>query len=76
MTLFAFFFTRHARSSVKLDKKFSKPFVGALSGHADGVNCLAKCANALSTLVSGGCDGELIRWNLIDRAAAWRVQVG
>ena len=64
----------HPRSSVKLDKKFSKPFVGALNGHNDGVNCLAKSANALSTLVSGGCDGELIRWNLIERTEAWRVQ--
>lgn len=63
-----------ALNAVKLDKHFAKPFVGALSGHMDGVNCLAKSPVAVSTLVSGGCDGEIIRWSLIDQAAAWRVQ--
>ena len=62
-----------AVNAVKLDKHFSKPFVGALNGHMDGVNCLAKSPVALSTIVSGGCDGELIRWNLTDRTEAWRV---
>jgi WD repeat and SOF domain-containing protein 1 len=63
-----------AVNAVKLDKHFSKPFVGALSGHMDGVQCLAKSPAAISTLVSGGCDGEIIRWNLTEREAAWRVQ--
>ena len=63
-----------ALNAVKLDKHFSKPFVGALSGHMDGVNCLAKSPSALTTLVSGGCDGEVIRWDLTDRQALWRVQ--
>jgi len=63
-----------ALNAVKLDKHFSKPFVGALGGHMDGVNCLAKSPVALATIVSGGCDGEIIRWNLTDREEAWRVQ--
>lgn len=63
-----------ALNAVKLDKHFAKPFVGALSGHMDGVHCLAKSPTALTMLVSGGCDGEVIRWNLTDRQVAWRVQ--
>lgn len=63
-----------ALNAVKLDKHFAKPFIGALNGHMDGVNCMAKSPVALDTLVSGGCDGEIFRWNLTDRAAAWRVQ--
>ena len=63
-----------ALNAVKLDKHFSKPFVGALSGHNDGVHCIAKSPVALSTLVSGGCDGELIRWNLTEREPAWKTQ--
>jgi len=63
-----------ALNAVKLDKHFSKPFVGALSGHMDGVNCLAKSPSALTTLVSGGCDGEVIRWDLTDREVLWRAQ--
>ena len=63
-----------ALNAVKLDKHFAKPFVGALSGHMDGVNCMAKSPTALSTLVSGGCDGEVIRWDLSDRASIWRAE--
>lgn len=63
-----------ALNAVKLDKHFSKPFVGALSGHMDGVYCLAKSPAALTTIASGGCDGEIIRWDLVDRTAAWRVE--
>ena len=63
-----------ALNAVKLDKHFAKPFVGALSGHTDSVNCLAKSPAALSTLVSGSCDGEVIRWDLATREPQWRVQ--
>ena len=63
-----------ALNAVKLDKHFSKPFVGALDGHMDGVHCVATAPTVLTMLVSGGCDGELIRWDLADRSAAWRVQ--
>jgi len=63
-----------ALNAVKLDKHFSKPFAGALSGHMDGVHCLAKSPASLTTLVSGGCDGEIIRWDLTERDASWRVK--
>lgn len=63
-----------ALNAVKLDKHFSKPFVGALSGHMDGVNCMAKSPAAISTIISGGCDGEIIRWDLSERAQLWRAE--
>ena len=62
-----------ALNAVKLDKHFAKPFVGALSGHMDGVHCLAKSPATLTTLASGGCDGEVIRWDLTSREVVWRA---
>ena len=62
---------KRALNAVKLDRHFAKPFVCSLSGHLDSVNCLAKSAGSLSTLVSGSCDGEIRRWNLTERASAW-----
>ena len=52
---------KRALNAVKLDKHFSKPFIGALSGHLDGIHCLAKSPASLATLLSGSCDGELRR---------------
>lgn len=63
-----------ALNAVKLDKHFAKPFVGAMSGHTDGVHCLAKSPASLTTLVSGGCDGEIIRWDLTSREVGWRCE--
>ncbi|KAJ1624425.1 putative U3 small nucleolar RNA associated protein [Pavlovales sp. CCMP2436] len=63
-----------AVNAVKLDKHFSKPFVGNLEGHCDGVWSMAKCAGQLNELMTGGCDGELIQWRLSQREAAWRVR--
>ena len=62
---------KRALNAVKLDRHFAKPFVCSLSGHLDSVNCLAKSAGSLSTLVSGSCDGEIRRWNLTEPASAW-----
>lgn len=48
-----------ALNATKLDRVFAKPFVGALDGHTDGVNCLARHPKSLSVLLSGSCDGEV-----------------
>jgi DDB1- and CUL4-associated factor 13 len=40
-----------------LERLFAKPFVGALSGHNDGVYCMAKNPKKISSLVSGSGDG-------------------
>jgi WD40 repeat protein len=51
-------------NAVKLDRVFAKPFVAALSGHLEGVYCMAKHSSHLSCLLSGSCDGEIRVWNL------------
>ena len=38
-----------ALNAVKLERVFAKPFIGALSGHADGVWCT--CTNPKSLVV-------------------------
>jgi WD repeat and SOF domain-containing protein 1 len=45
--------------AVKLDKIFSKPFIGALDGHKDSVNCISTVRNKVVPLISGSCDGEV-----------------
>lgn len=48
-----------ALNATKLDRIFAKPFVASLDGHRDGVNCIAKHPESLSTVLSGACDGEV-----------------
>lgn len=48
-----------ALNATKLERVFAKPFIGALDGHRDGVNCLCKHPTSLSFLLSGACDGEV-----------------
>lgn len=59
-----------ALNTVKLERVFAKPFVGALDGHRDSIQCLAKHPKKLSYLVSGGCDGEIRLWDLMKRTCA------
>lgn len=53
-----------ALNGVKTQKIFSKPFVGALSGHLDSIACLAKNPLRLNCLVSGSMDGEVRLWDI------------
>ncbi|EDO42857.1 predicted protein [Nematostella vectensis] len=53
-----------ALNATKLERVFAKPFIGALDGHTDGVNCLSRHPRSLSVLLSGSCDGEVKLWNL------------
>ncbi|CAG8451843.1 3254_t:CDS:10 [Acaulospora colombiana] len=62
-----------ALNAAKLERMFAKPFVGALSGHADGVYCLAKHPKNLTTIISGSGDGELRIWDLTDRTTIWKA---
>lgn len=55
---------QRALNAAKLDRIFAKPFLGALDGHADGVQCLMKHPSKLSYIVSGACDGEIRIWNI------------
>jgi WD repeat and SOF domain-containing protein 1 len=38
---------------------FARPFVGALSGHNDGVSCMVKNPRRLNCLVSASLDGGM-----------------
>ncbi|CAK9304938.1 unnamed protein product [Gordionus sp. m RMFG-2023] len=53
-----------ALNAIKLERVFAKPFMGALSGHSDGIYCMAKHPTTLSWFFSGACDGEIKMWNL------------
>lgn len=63
-----------ALNATKLERVFAKPFVGALEGHRDGINCLAKHPKSLSTVLSGACDGEVKIWNLATRKCSRTIQ--
>ncbi|PKY28155.1 WD40 repeat-like protein [Rhizophagus irregularis] len=62
-----------ALNAVKLERMFAKPFIGDLSGHSDGVYCMAKHPKKLTTVISGSGDGELRIWDLSDRETKWKV---
>ncbi|KAG9478663.1 hypothetical protein GDO78_012358 [Eleutherodactylus coqui] len=63
-----------ALNATKLERVFAKPFVAALEGHRDGINCMAKHPKSLSTVLSGACDGEVKIWNLTTRKCTRTVQ--
>ena len=56
-----------ALNAVKMDRMFAKPFVGALSGHIDGVYALARDSSSLTRVLSGSADGGMpARWECVD----------
>ncbi|KAJ3158538.1 DDB1- and CUL4-associated factor 13 [Geranomyces michiganensis] len=63
-----------ALNTVKLERLFAKPFVGALSGHIDGVYCVAKHPTKLATLFSGSADGEVRIWSLTSQKTVWTTR--
>ncbi|KAI9497430.1 WD40-repeat-containing domain protein [Zychaea mexicana] len=62
-----------ALNTVKLERMFAKPFVGALGGHIDGVYTMAKHPTRLTSMISGSGDGELRVWDLADQNTVWRA---
>lgn len=63
-----------AVNAAKLNRVFAKPFVGSLDGHNDGVSILAKHPLRLSTILSGGRDGQVRLWNLSLRKCLTWIQ--
>ncbi|KAI8998436.1 WD40-repeat-containing domain protein [Gaertneriomyces semiglobifer] len=63
-----------ALNTVKLERLFAKPFVGALSGHIEGVYCVAKHPTKLTTLFSGSADGEVRIWSLASQKSTWTAR--
>ncbi|KAF7723402.1 rRNA-processing protein sof1 [Apophysomyces ossiformis] len=60
-----------ALNTVKLERMFAKPFVGALSGHIDGVYSMVKHPQRLTSMISGSGDGEIRIWDLGDQKTTW-----
>jgi WD repeat and SOF domain-containing protein 1 len=56
-----------ALNATKLERVFAKPFIGDLNGHKDGICCISKHPQQLSTLVSGSYDGDICIWDLATR---------
>ncbi|KAI8086160.1 WD40-repeat-containing domain protein [Halteromyces radiatus] len=63
-----------ALNSVKLGRLFAKPFVGALSGHIDGVYSMMKHPQKLNSIISGSGDGEIRIWDLTNQETSWTTQ--
>jgi len=57
--------------ATKLDKMFHKPFIGALDGHNDSVNCCAIVRNKNVPFISGACDGVIKVWDLAHKRCYW-----
>lgn len=53
-----------ALNATKLDRLFAKPFVGSLSGHVEGVYCLARATDSLPRVLSGSADGDIRLWDV------------
>ncbi|KAH8833746.1 WD40 repeat-like protein [Flagelloscypha sp. PMI_526] len=62
-----------ALNAAKMDRIFAKPFVGALEGHVDAVECLVKQPNSLRQVASGSWDGGLIVHDLPERRQVFHV---
>lgn len=69
---------QRALNSVKLEKVFSKPFLGSLDGHRDGITCVSKHPGSLSTISSAAADGEIRLWQLSSRkcTSSWQGHQG
>ncbi|KND00822.1 rRNA-processing protein SOF1 [Spizellomyces punctatus DAOM BR117] len=63
-----------ALNATKLERLFAKPFVGALSGHIEGVYCVAKHPTKLTTIFSGSADGEVRIWSLTNQKTTWTTR--
>lgn len=63
-----------ALNAVKLERVFAKPFLGALLGHQDNIQCMLKHPSSLSLVFSGACDGEIRLWNLAEKKCVQTLQ--
>ena len=47
-----------------MEKIFAKPYLTSLTGHTDGISCMAKCPDNINKIISGGHDGQIHMWNI------------
>eukprot|EP00761_Pharyngomonas_kirbyi_P009996 gb/GECH01010014.1/.p1 GENE.gb/GECH01010014.1/~~gb/GECH01010014.1/.p1 ORF type:complete len:453 (+),score=96.82 gb/GECH01010014.1/:1-1359(+) len=59
--------------ATKMDKIYAKPFVSALNGHMDSVNCLCPHPSELSYIYSAAADGDLRCWDIDSGHILWQV---
>ncbi|KAL7750628.1 Protein sof1 [Sorochytrium milnesiophthora] len=62
-----------ALNAVKVERMMAKPFLASLSGHVDGVYCMAKHPTVLDRLYSGSADGEVRVWSLSQQKTQYKV---
>ncbi|XP_076069329.1 DDB1- and CUL4-associated factor 13-like [Oratosquilla oratoria] len=62
-----------ALNAVKLERVFSKPFVGSLT-HSESVSSLCNHPHRLSCAFTGTVEGEVALWDLQKRQREWKVQ--
>lgn len=60
-----------ALTAAKLDRMFARPFVASLSGHRDGIYCMARAPDTNRYMASASADGEIRLWNLSTHKAEW-----
>ncbi|KZS88606.1 WD40 repeat-like protein [Sistotremastrum niveocremeum HHB9708] len=53
-----------ALNAVKMERMFAKPFVAALEGHIEGVECIVRRPKRLGVIASASWDGEIILHDL------------
>lgn len=46
-----------ALNAAKMERIFAKPFIGALEGHIDAVECMVRQPGTLDVVASGSWDG-------------------
>lgn len=63
-----------ALNSVKIERLLAKPFVGSLSGHKDGIQCIINHPKKLSVIASGCCDGQIKLWDLPRKTCTRTIQ--
>ncbi|KAJ3073439.1 rRNA-processing protein sof1, partial [Quaeritorhiza haematococci] len=63
-----------ALNAAKLERLFAAPFVAAMTGHVDGIYCMAKHPTRLTSVLSGSADGEIRLWSLSNQKTTWSAR--
>ncbi|KAL4251025.1 DDB1- and CUL4-associated factor 13 [Abortiporus biennis] len=63
-----------ALNAVKLERIFAKPFIGALEGHVDAVECMSRKPESLNEVASGSWDGGLIVHDIAQRRHILKIE--
>lgn len=67
---------KRALNAAKMEKMFSKPFIGSMEGHSETVTCLTRDPTNNRRVISGGLDGEIRIWDTGDRNCVSMYSIG